>query len=169
MRSLGISHFSPQSSVLSPQSGRAVGAVVALVLSFACGRTEPGASSLDTKNELCRFCRMPVSDARLAAQLVASGEEPKFFDDIGCLRDHLIQSPAVRGSVAYVADHRTGAWTHASQAVFSRCPALETPMSSHLVAHANQASRDADPTAAGGAPVVPREIFGPAGPPGGAR
>ena len=32
-----------------------------------------------------RSCRMAVSAAGVAAQVVAPGEEPRFFDDIGCL------------------------------------------------------------------------------------
>jgi copper chaperone NosL len=147
----------------------AVALAIILGVSLRCAGREPAPAALDTKNEACRACRMPVSDAKLAAQLVAPGEEPKFFDDIGCLRDHLIQSPAVRGSVVYVADHRTGAWVSAGQALFTRCPDVPTPMGSHLLAHAGAASRDADPAARGGAPVALREIFGPAGPPGGVR
>ncbi|MGH9399079.1 MAG: nitrous oxide reductase accessory protein NosL [Thermoanaerobaculia bacterium] len=144
-------------------------AFAAALALLRCAGAEPGPAPLDAKNDTCRACRMPVSDARLAAQLVAPGEEPMFFDDIGCLRDHLIQHPAERGAVAYVADHRTGAWVRAGQALFTRCPDVPTPMGSHLLAHAGAASRDADPTARGGAPVAPQEIFGPAGPPGGTR
>jgi copper chaperone NosL len=140
---------------------------VLLTLSLGCAAKQPVPAPLDTKTEVCSSCRMPVSGARLASQIVAPGEEPKFFDDIGCLRDHLIQSPAVRGSVAFVADHRTGAFVRAGQAIFTRCPAVATPMGSHLLAHADAASRDADPAAQGGIPVSQREIFGPAGPPGG--
>lgn len=152
-----------------PQSGQAIGALVFLTLSLACAAGRPGPAPLDTKNDFCHSCRMPVSDAGLAAQIVAPGEEPKFFDDIGCLRDHLIQSPAVRGSTAYVADHRTGAWVRAGEALFTQCSGVETPMGSHVLAHADAASRDADPATKGGTPVSPREIFGPTGPPGGAR
>jgi copper chaperone NosL len=165
----GTGFFSLQSSVLSPQSAASVLAILLLSASIACSTHPPAPAALDTRNDVCRSCRMPVSDAKLAAQLVAPGEEPKFFDDMGCLRDHLIQSPAVRGSVVYVADHRTGAWIRAGQALFTRCPDVPTPMGSHLLAHAGAVSRDADPAARGGAPVAPREIFGPAGPPGGAR
>ncbi len=133
-------------------------------VAIGCSGGAPGPAPLDTKTETCRSCRMPVSDASLAAQLVAAGEEPKFFDDLGCLRDFLARSPAPPGSVAYVADHRTKRWVRASAAVYTRSK-LETPMGSHWIAHADTASRDADPAAAGGVPVAPREIFGLAGPP----
>ena len=111
---------------------------------------------------------MAVSDARFAAQLAAPAEEPRFFDDPGCLRDWLAARPPLpRGAVAFVADHRTRAWVRAARAVFTHQGSLETPMSSHLVAHADAASRDADPVAAGGRHLAAAEVFGPAGPPDG--
>jgi copper chaperone NosL len=145
------------------------GLVLSVVFAFSgCTGHVPGPAPLDTKTEICRSCRMPVSDARLAAQLVAPRQEPAFFDDIVCLRDFLARSSVPRGSVAYVADHRTKAWVRASGALFTRA-AIETPMGSHWVAHVDAASRDADPAARGGVNVVAIEIFGPAGPPDGGQ
>jgi copper chaperone NosL len=112
---------------------------------------------------------MVVSDARFAGQLAAPGEEPRFFDDLGCLRDHLRGNPRLPpGTVAFVADHRTRQWVRASQALFTRLESLPTPMASHLVAHLDPASRAGDPATAGGTPVTVAELFGPAGPPDGA-
>ena len=101
---------------------------------------------------------------------MAPGEEPRFFDDIGCLRDFVLRSAILpAGAVAFVADHRTGAWARASAAVYSRCPALETPMASHLVAHGSAESLAADSSASACAPVAATGIFGPAGPPDGQK
>jgi copper chaperone NosL len=146
---------------------RLVGALAALLP--ACRAGDPPPAALDTKNEACRFCRMPVSDPRLAAQLAAPGEEPALFDDIGCLRDFLKQSgERPNGAVAYVADHRTGAWIRAARATYSRCPAVETPMGSHLIAHADAASRDTDAGARGCAVESATAVFG-TGPPDGRK
>jgi copper chaperone NosL len=113
---------------------------------------------------------MAVSDARFAAQLVSPSEEPRFFDDVGCLATFLKSGGApARGQVAYVADHRTKAWVRASAAVYTKKPGLTTPMSSGLFAHADAASRDADADAAGGAPIPMRDVFGPNGVPDGGR
>jgi copper chaperone NosL len=147
---------------------RRILALLAAAAALSCAGGVLGPAALDTRTEMCRSCRMPVSDASLAAQLVAPGEEPKFFDDIGCLRDFLGRFPASVGSVAYVADHRTKNWVRASAALYARSN-LDTPMGSHWIAHAGAASRDADPAAAGGAPVAASEIFGAAGPPDGLR
>jgi len=134
----------------------------------ACAQGPPQPASLDTRNESCSFCRMAISDARFAAQLVAPAEEPRFFDDIGCLRDYwkgAAERPA--GAVAFVADHRTKAWVRAGQALYTQVPGLETPMGSQPIAHATAASREADPAAAGGTPRSAADVFGAPGPPGG--
>jgi copper chaperone NosL len=140
-------------------------AAIALLLA-ACAQTAPRPAALDTKNEQCASCRMAVSDARFAAQLVAPSEEPRFFDDVGCFRDYLKAmktQPAM--AAAFVADHRTKAWVAASEAVYTRAPSLETPMGSHLIAHADAASRDQDPDARGGVAMTFHDVFGPGGPP----
>jgi copper chaperone NosL len=136
-----------------------------LLVSCSAGAPEPAA--LDTRNEACASCRMAVSSAVFASQLVAPGELPRFFDDLGCLADHLKAGKAPAGAVAFVADHRTRAWVRADRAVFTRVPGLETPMGSHLIAHADAASRDQDADARGGTPVPATDLFGPGGPPGG--
>jgi copper chaperone NosL len=142
--------------------------IVSLGMEFCAAAGPPPPAELDTSSEQCRFCRMAVSDPRTAAQIVSPSEEPLFFDDIGCLRDYLGREPALPpGAVAYVADHRTKAWVGAAKALYTRNPSFDTPMGSHLLAHADAASRDADPDAREGTPLSPAEVFGPSGPPSG--
>jgi copper chaperone NosL len=139
-------------------------------LAVACLAGAPEPQPLDTRNEQCASCRMAVSNARFSSQLVAPGELPRFFDDLGCLADYLKEGKAPAGATAFVADHRTKAWVPADRAVYTRVPGLETPMGSHVIAHGDAASREADPAARTGAPLAPSDLFGPAGPPaGGAR
>jgi copper chaperone NosL len=140
------------------------------LLAVACASGPPAPAALDTRNENCSWCRMAISDVRSAGQLVAPSEEPRFFDDIGCLGRYVAGSKALpEGTVAYVADHRTKTWVGARTAVYTRVASLETPMASHLMAHADVASRDADPDAKGGTPRTVAEVFGPGGAPGGGR
>jgi copper chaperone NosL len=132
-----------------------------MLLAVACGpgRLEP--APLDTANDTCAECRMTVSASRFASQIVAPGEEPRFFDDLGCLAAHLHDRDALPASIAvYVADHRTREWTPADAAVYTRVTSLETPMGSHVIAHASAASRDADPAARGEEAVDARSFFG---------
>jgi copper chaperone NosL len=147
----------------------ASGKLLALAtLLAACGERPPAPARLDTANESCRFCRMAISDQRTAAQLVAPGEEPLFFDDVACLRDFLASGPRIRpGAIVYVADHVTGSWVFADGAVYTRALAVATPMDSHLLAHSSAEARAADPAAAGGVPLSAAAVFGAALPPRG--
>jgi copper chaperone NosL len=140
-----------------------------LGLAAACGGGVPEPATLDTRNEACASCRMAVSDARFASQVVAPGELPRFFDDLGCLADFLKAGRAPRAAVVFVADHRTKAWVRADRAVYARVPGLATPMGSQLVAHQDAASRAQDADVAGATEVAASGIFGPGGPPTGER
>jgi copper chaperone NosL len=141
---------------------RALSARLAFVLfAAACGTGPAAPAPLDTRNDACAECRMTVSSARFASQIVAPGEEPRFFDDLGCLAAHLHEGPALpSGAMVYVADHRTREWAPASSAVYTKVDGLATPMGSHVVAHASAASRDGDPAVRAGAPVDPHAFFG---------
>jgi len=143
---------------------RAVVLVIAASALLSCsGAPKPVAVS---DSDACAFCRMAVSDKHFAAELVAPGEEPRIYDDIGCLVSDLVQHPAPGEAVAFVADHRTGDWIAAPDAIYTRVPELSTPMGSHIIAHMSPASRDADAAARSGVPLSSTDVFGPAGPPG---
>ena len=151
-------------------SVRGLAAVLLLAALAGCSRGPAAPVALDTKNDRCCWCRMAVSNARFAAQLASPSEEPRAFDDIGCLATFLKSGGApAKGQIAYVADHRTKAWVRAAAAVYTKRPGLDTPMGSGLVAHADGTSRDADAEAAGGEPIPMRDVFGPNGVPDGGR
>lgn len=144
----------------------AAGVMVALVVSCAGGPPEP--VEIDTHNDACSWCRMSISDLRVAAQIVAPLEEPRLFDDIVCLRDYLAGGTTIpSGAIAYVADHRTKAWVLAARAVYRRLDRASTPMDSGLAAWADEASRLADPVAMSGARETVEAIFGAQAPPEG--
>lgn len=136
------------------------------ILLAACSKGAPLPAQPDTRNDACSWCRMAVSDLRFAAQLVAPNEEPRFFDDIGCLATFLKAGGApAKGQIAFVADHRTKQWVRASTALYTKVPGLLTPMNSFLIAHADAVSRDADDSAKGGTAMAVAEVFGPNGVP----
>jgi copper chaperone NosL len=132
-----------------------------LILTLVAGCTEGAArpAAIDTANDVCRHCRMVISDTRLAAQIVAPAEEPLMFDDIGCLRDYLVAGHVSRDRVAWVADHRTGEWVPARRAVYTRS-SQSTPMGSGILAHVDEASRDQDAAARGGQSMPAAAILG---------
>lgn len=144
------------------KNGRAREALATVVIcgsSFLAACGEPGPAPFDS-SYACATCRMMVSDVHFAGQIVAPGEEPRFYDDIGCLGRALAAGTRPDGAIAFVADHRTGTWVKAQRAVYTRVDRLATPMGSHLIAHADQPSRDSDPAAHGGVAVAAAEALG---------
>lgn len=128
-------------------------------LSFAVGlliACTPGAlHPVDIRigEDACAHCRMTIVSAKTGSQIIAPGAEPVMFDDADCLRGYLSRQPLPADAVVFVADHRTGEWVKASRAVFTRT-SERTPMGSGIIAHADQASRNADPAALHGDPVT---------------
>lgn len=108
--------------------------------------------------DACSHCRMAIVSQSTAAEILAPGEEPRFFDDLGCLRDFVTAAPLPADAVVFVADHRTGEWVEARRATFTRT-SIATPMGSGLLAHVDVASRDRDTSARGGEPVAAGSIL----------
>ena len=133
--------------------------LVFLALAAASCGSGTAPAEVTPGSDACAHCRMVIVSLATAAQIVNSGDEPLRFDELGCLRDHLVSNPLPPGAVVYVADHRTREWTDAHQAVFTRT-AVHTPMATGLIAHGSLASRDADATAARGLPVEAQFILG---------
>lgn len=113
-------------------------AMLVLVGIAACSRGPLTPVPIDTAHDTCENCRMIVSDARFAAEIVARGEEPLFFDDLGCLQAYQHEHPLPQGAVVFVVDHRTGGWIDAGRAVYSRVSDVTTPMGSRIVAEARR-------------------------------
>jgi copper chaperone NosL len=103
---------------------------------------------------------MIVSDERTASQIVAPLEEPRFFDDFGCLASYLASATLPADAIVFVADHRTKEWVRADAALFTRLSGSAGAMGSRVVAHASAASRDQDPDAADGTTVAGAEVLG---------
>jgi len=149
--------------VLAAPEGAAMTRAVLLTLTVAlasCAPADAKPVAFDAGRETCAFCRMTGSNGRAAAQLVTPGEEPLFFDDIGCLRDHLAKTSAAGGAVAFVTDYTTRAWVRADAAVFVLQPSIDTPMGSHVIAFASGSARDASADARGSRALTAAEILG---------
>lgn len=136
---------------------RKLAIVLSAVLAGCSGTLRPVAIEKGTP---CAFCRMTVSDLHVAAEVVAPGEEPRFYDDIGCLANDLRQRSAPAEGRAFVADFATGTLLPAESAVYTRVESVPTPMSSHLVAHATVGARDGDARIRGGIPISGADVFG---------
>lgn len=106
-------------------------AVAFLVPLFACASASEPVDPAWNKQP-CAHCHMLVSEPRTAAQLVTRAGERSFFDDVGCLAEHLSQA-SDDVAAAWVRDAR-GSWSLARSARYRSGDA--TPMGYGIVADA---------------------------------
>jgi copper chaperone NosL len=136
------------------------GLVALAVAASACSTSVPEPVAIDLANDVCAHCRMVISSRTTAAQLLTPGEEPRLFDDLGCLRSDLERAAPAEGTVIVVADHLTGEWLKVEDAVLTEVPGLQTPMGSGLIAHRTAADRDRDAVSRGGHPYQASALTG---------
>jgi copper chaperone NosL len=141
-------------------TGRAALGSLLVAAAAACAGRAVAPARLDTAHDACAYCRMIVSDRRFASQIVAPLEEPRFFDDLGCLANYLREAGDQPPRTAvYVADHSSGKWVLAGHAVFTEVRTLTAPMGSHVVAHESAEARAGDPAARSGRPTTLGDVL----------
>ena len=102
---------------------------------LACGTPGPVPIVLGARN--CEHCHMTIADPRFAAELVTRTGKVYLFDDAGCLAAFAVSGPVGPEQVqsAWVSDFRLpGTLIPVQDAAFLRTDAVQSPMSSNLVA-----------------------------------
>jgi len=135
---------------------------IVLLVVGAAACAPAGARPIEPRvgDDTCAQCRMTLLSIATAAQIAAPGLEPVVFDDLGCLRGYLRAHPLPPDAAVFVADHRTGRWLDARNAILTRA-AVRTPMDSRVIAHADRESRDGDPDALHGDPLTVEWLLQP--------
>jgi hypothetical protein len=103
---------------------RALGALVLMSAGCRAGALEPQPLPLDSVD--CARCKMMISDLKHAAQAVAPGAEPRFYDDRGCLANDAASLPA--GARLFVQLDGGQGWIDVNDAAFAVPPDARTPM-----------------------------------------
>jgi copper chaperone NosL len=118
-------------------------ALLAVVLS-AC--QEPPAKPVDIKTETdqCTSCKMPIQDARYAAEMVDHNGTMRKFDEVGCLVTYIKNKvPRHDFRAIFVSDYDGKQWLKADEAVFVKSEAIKTPSDGGVVAFRDKTRADA--------------------------
>ncbi len=119
-----------------------------LALAGCSGESQTGVEEVHWDRDACERCRMVLSERAYAAQVryFPPGERSRvaLFDDFGCAVLWLRESSwqAYANTEFWVADHRSGEWLNARQAVF--VAANNTPMAFGLGAQRDAADGGID-------------------------
>jgi len=97
------------------------------LLAAACAA--PGPRAVVEREDQCGYCRMEVSDARFATQVVTGTGKVVVFDSVECLVGYLGGSDVSTTRAVYVADAADkGRWVPAADAGYLVDATLHSPM-----------------------------------------
>lgn len=109
----------------------------ALLGAAALACTTPGPVPIVLGTRDCAHCHMTIADPRFAAELVTRTGKVYLFDDAGCLATFTVNGPVRPEQVhsSWVSDFRNpGTLIPAQDAIFLRTAAVQSPMTSNLLA-----------------------------------
>ena len=119
------------------------------LLSTACSAKAVGPPQIVVDRTACSHCSMFVSEPIYAAAYQAGGNDPRVFDDIGCMLDALRRETA-SPIVIWLQDAGGAGWIAADQASVVASAQLRTPMNGGLLAYADAAAAEQAAAANGG-------------------
>lgn len=85
--------------------------------------------------DTCALCRMAISDARFASEIIESDGTVHKFDDVGCLLQFREQLSPARVAAIFLKDYETVAWMRYEHSTIVET-GIATPMASGKVAFA---------------------------------
>ena len=116
--------------------------VATMILLAGCQKVAIAPVALEA-TDMCSFCRMSISEARYAAELIDNDGQAFKFDEIGCMANFIKQrrnNSSVR--VTFVMDFESREWLPAESAAYVRSAEFKTPMNGGIVAFRDKASAE---------------------------
>ena len=115
--------------------------VVFALTATACSARAMGPPEIVVDRTSCSHCGMFVSEPVYASAYQAPGNDPRVFDDIGCMLEALRRETASPITV-WLQDAAGAGWIDADQAIVVSAPRLRTPMSGGWLAYADAATAE---------------------------
>jgi copper chaperone NosL len=110
-------------------------ATILLLLGLvACGQRSLRPETVPVGRVACSVCGMLVSREDQSAEWIAAGEEPRFYDDIGCLATDPWSPPGRSARFVHVGRF----WSPAESVFYAHPPTLSTPMGYDVAAFATR-------------------------------
>ena len=126
--------------------------VAVALLAAACSAKAAGPPEIVVDASACSHCGMLISEPVYAAAYQARRQEPRVFDEIGCMLD-AVRSETASPIHIWVQDAAGAGWLDADEAIFVASPRIKTPMNGGVLAYA-EAAPAAKAAAAHGGDVV---------------
>jgi copper chaperone NosL len=96
-----------------------------------------GPKPIRLNKDACAYCKMTITDAQFAAQLITPKNRHYLFDDITCMLSYQNENEEATNSQFYIADFcRPSAFVDAKAALYLESDSLRSPMGGNTAAFA---------------------------------
>lgn len=103
---------------------------------------EPGPRDIELGSEECAHCKMMITEAEFASQLLTNRGKAYFFDSIECMVMYEQKEDDGNVHSRWVSDLSTEEWIAAEEAHYLQSEKLKSPMGMYLSAHADESSAE---------------------------
>lgn len=112
-----------------------VGGLLACALVFfsACQKAPLKPLNI-TSNDVCFYCKAPITEIQYAAEFVSKDGFVRKFDDLACLIKNAGKVGKKNIAAFYAMDYPTKQWLAAEEAVFVRSQKFKTPKDGGIIA-----------------------------------
>ncbi len=106
---------------------------------FSC--TEKGPKEIAIGKDQCDNCKMTITEAKYATQLITEKGKTYKFDDIRCMDDYASSNPdQSSGSTTYVVDFPTGDFIKTQNASLIKGGSIKSPMGGNTQAYSDKSA-----------------------------
>lgn len=117
----------------------AVTGIAALALSCQSG----GPQEVKLGSDQCENCKMTITDAKYATELITEKGRLYKFDDLKCMQDYSTSNTEKsRNAKTYVTDFNTGKFIETSAATIIQGGSIKSPMGGNYRAYADKAAAE---------------------------
>lgn len=113
---------------------KSIVAGISIIVSSACA--DQGPQTINVGKDQCHSCKMTITEAKYAGQLVTQKGRVYKFDDIRCMDAY--QTDETKNATAYLADFKTGKFIEKSKATLIKGGKISSPMGGNTQAFANK-------------------------------
>lgn len=114
---------------------------ISMIVLAACAETGP--KEIAVGKDQCDNCKMTITEAKYATQLITEKGRLYKFDDINCMTDYEgSNAETTANAKTYVADFPTGKFIEASTATFIKGGDIKSPMGGNTQAYQDKAAAE---------------------------
>lgn len=108
--------------------------LMAMFILVGCSEKEYKPKPISVETDVCEVCKMSITHADFAGQIVFKNNDHMVFDDLGCLMEYIVDNGEDDIGAAFIVEETSGKWINVKDAVYLYNQDFWTPMSYGVLA-----------------------------------